>query len=378
MTDLPEHAYAAALASLPHLTPIRLQVLLARLTPSDAWNAVLSGNAFPGGLPTPTKTENPVALLRAQALAVEPADLWQRCLATDTRVTVLGEPGYPAALSDDAFAPAVLFSRGDLSLIEGRRVAIVGTRRATLVGREMAADLGAELARHDVRVVSGLASGIDGAAHRGVLSVDDGAPPIAVVGSGLDVPYPSGHKMLWQKVAERGVLLAEVPPGSAPVPHRFPQRNRVIAALSEIVVVVESRDRGGSLLTVREAMDRHLLVMAVPGSPRNEAAHGTNELLRDGCLPVHGVEDVLMQLGLGRMPFHDGPDHRVQPEAADQDILDLISDRAVSLDELIDASERDMRSVCVSLARLELHGWVVETAGAFERVHTSPRASRVP
>jgi DNA processing protein len=377
VTALPEHAYAASLASLAHLTPLRLSALLARMAPSDAWEAVRQGTAFLAGLPTYSKSDDPVGALQAQAAKVRPEAVWESCQRTGTTVTLFGTSDYPPALADDPYAPAVLFSRGDLKVIDGRRVAIIGTRRATAVGREMAADLGAELALRGVRVVSGLASGIDGAAHRGVLSVGAG-PPIGVVGSGLDVVYPRAHKTLWEQVAAKGVLLAEVPPGSLPAAHRFPQRNRVIAALAEVVVVVESHERGGSLLTADQAMSRDRIVMAVPGSPRNDAAKGTNELLRDGCLPVLNTDDVLMQLGLGRLPFAIEADHRPPPQQRDIDILELIIDRPSSIDELVHLSQRDVRAVAGSLARLEMHGWLVETAGCFERVHSPGRATRVP
>jgi DNA processing protein len=143
-------------------------------------------------------------------------------------------------------------------------------------------------------------------------------------------------------------------------------------------VVVESHMRGGSLLTADQAMDRNRIVMAVPGSPRNDAAKGTNELLRDGCLPVLNTDDVLMQLGLGRLPFAVKQDHRAEPEPRDREILELIAERSASIDELVRLSERDVRAVAGSLARLEMLGWVVETAGSFERVHSPGRASRVP
>ena len=377
MTGLPEAAYAAALASLGHLTPLRLRALLARMSPPDAWEAILRGIAFPGGLPTIAKSGDPIAAMRAQAASVQPESVWGDCLRTGVSVTVLGQPTYPFVLADDPVAPAVLFSRGNLHALNGRRVAIIGTRRATAVGREMAADIGAELARHDVRVVSGLAAGIDGAAHRGALSAG-AAPPIGVVGSGLDVPYPSGHKSLWERVATTGLLLAEVPPGSPPLAHRFPQRNRVIAALSEVVVVVESHARGGSLLTVDQAMNRDRIVMAVPGSPRNDAAAGTNDLLRDGCLPVHTADDVLLQLGLGRLPFGAAKDSRPKPQSRDEVMLQLMSDGPTSLEQLVSASDTDVRTVAASLARLEMDGWVIETGGSYERIHVSRQTSRVP
>jgi DNA processing protein len=373
MTTIPDEAFAAALAGLQHLTPLRLRALLARLDPATAWQRILAGTAFPDGLPSYAKAQDPAAVLREQARVVDPASVWAQCQAGKIGVAVLGDDRYPAALADDPFAPAVLFWRGRLDALDRRRVAIVGTRRATAVGRELATELGRDLAQHDVGVVSGLAAGIDGAAHRGVLRAAGGAPPIGVVGSGLDVPYPTGHRELWELVATHGLLLAEVPPGSLPMAHRFPQRNRVIAALGEITVVVESRERGGSLLTADEANARGRPVMAVPGSPRNEAAVGTNGLLRDGCAPVHGVADVLMELGLGQLLFASRTDHRRVPTPADNDVLELMADRPLTLNDLVAATGRDLPQVALSLARLEVAGWVVETGGNYERIHTPSR-----
>ena len=197
------------------------------------------------------------------------------------------DPEFPAVLRHDPQPPAVLFVRGDLAALDARRVGIVGTRNATQTGRDIAFELGTALAEAGVAVVSGLAKGIDGAAHRGVLGVDGGRP-VAVVGNGPDAPYPRVHAALWAEVCARGVLLSEWPPGTAPEPFRFPLRNRILAALSEVLVVVESRERGGSLITAQAAIERSVDVMAVPGSVRNRAAAGTNQLLRDGAGAGHG------------------------------------------------------------------------------------------
>jgi DNA processing protein len=367
MSGLPPEAFAAALAGVDMLTPLRLRALLGRLDPESAWVALCRGSAFPAGLPTPTRKKDPASAIREGVRSIDPAEVWDSCLRLGVAVHVLGWPDYPAALGEDVEAPAVLFTRGNVAALGQRRVAIVGTRRATAGGRELAFALGRSLAQHGITVVSGLAAGIDGAAHRGVLAVD-AAPPVGVVGSGLDVPYPSGHRSLWESVATRGVLLAEVPPGSEPAAYRFPQRNRIIAALSEVVVVVESRERGGSLLTVDQAMDRGRIVMAVPGSPRSPASMGTNELLRDGTLPVHDVNDVLLQLGLGRLPFASRLETRPQPDPADQEVLDFVSGHPTMLEEVASGLQRSFVSVAMSLARLELHGWVVETAGAYESI----------
>ena len=167
-------------------------------------------------------------------------------------------------------------------------------------------ELGRDLGRAGVRVVSGLALGIDAAAHHGALDAeaDGGAPPIGVVGSGLDVTYPRAHGALWTAVAAAGVLVGEAPLGAAPEPWRFPARNRIIAALGSVVVVVESHPRGGSRHTVDAAEARGRQVLAVPGSVRSPASRFTNELLADGCHPARDVTDVLVALGLERVERH--------------------------------------------------------------------------
>jgi DNA protecting protein DprA len=181
-------------------------------------------------------------------------------------------------------------------------VAIVGTRSATHYGRQVASELARDLAAEGVVVVSGLARGIDGAAHAGALRVGrrDSAPPVAVVGTGLDVVYPPSNRDLWAEVAARGAVLSESALGTKPHPGVFPARNRIIAALSDVVVVVESHRRGGALYTADAAARRSIPVCAVPGSVRSRASDGTNALLVDGCTPVRDATDVLVAVSLAR------------------------------------------------------------------------------
>ena len=210
--------------------------------------------------------------------------------------------GYPPALVGDAGAPAVLTALGDPRAADGRpAVAVVGTRSATRYGTSVAADLGRGLAEAGVVVVSGLAVGIDAAAHAGALGAGPAAaPPVAVVGTGLDVVYPTGNAGLWRRVATSGTVLSEAPLGTPARPRVFPARNRIIAALADVVVVVECHGRGGSLHTVEAAARRGVPVGAVPGSVRSPASRGTNGLLVDGCTPVRDVADVLTALSLAR------------------------------------------------------------------------------
>jgi len=285
-----DRACAAALVDLPGMTPVRLVRLLDGFGPTLAWRAVAAG----------THPADPTRRFRSAARAIDPAGSARRYAAAGVAVLLPGRTGYPAALVGDPGAPAVLFASGDPSVLEARpAVAVVGTRSATRYGTRVASDLGRGLAEAGVVVVSGLALGIDAAAHCGALAARPGsAPPVAVVGTGLDVVYPAEHRPLWERVAAEGVVLSEAALGTPPRRRVFPARNRIIAAVSDVVVVVECHGRGGSLHTVEAAARRSIPVCAVPGAVHSPASRGTNGLLVDGCTPVRDVDDVLTALAL--------------------------------------------------------------------------------
>lgn len=370
---LPPEAFAVALTGLSTMTPARLRLLLRRHEPEAALAAAL------GHLPDPVFAEHLATKGRTPGRSIDWCDRWREELRAtpvaqhyDTfmqsgmGVVLHGAPGYPACLLDDPEAPMVLYYRGSLDAVDGRRLAIVGTRSATATGLRLAGATARALAEQGVRVLSGLARGVDGAAHRGALAVD-GGPPIGVVGSGLDTVYPKEHRALWEEVAERGLLLSERPPGATPLAHSFPERNRVIAALSEVVVVIESRTTGGSLITAREAMKRDIGVMAVPGSVASRASEGTNELLRDGLASVLlDPTDALIALGLDtRRASTRRFDPRPQPNNDEQAVLDLVGGDAVTLDELVLRSGLALAEVAVLLGRLEAAGRIARSGGWF-------------
>lgn len=339
-------AAVTALLGLPGLGSRRLTAMLERTSPMQVWAECGGDDA-----------------------ALDDAE--RRLAGASVAVTWVGRDDYPAPLRFDPARPPALFYRGDLDALAPRRVAIVGTRAASATGRHFAARLGGALASEGVAVVSGLARGIDGAAHRGVFVARDerGARgvPVAVVASGLDVVYPREHDWLWRRVAEEGVLLGESPPGTPPEAHRFPMRNRILAALAEVVVVAESRATGGSMITVTEAIRRDVTVMAVPGSPRDPAAVGTNLLLQQGCAPVVGVDDVLTALGLDSRRAHRRTyDPRPPVSDADASLLAALADGACTLDRLVVVTGRDLVDVAVSLGRLESVGRVVGSGGWWE------------
>ncbi len=285
-------ACAAALVGLPGMTPVRLARLLHGRRPAAAWAALLSGA-------DPTASDPRWTVMAA---ATDPVEAAARYRTAGVEVIVECDDRYPDRLRGDPGAPAVLLCRGDIAVAGvGPSVAVVGTRSATPYGEQVAAELGRDLAAAGVSVVSGLALGIDAAAHAGALAAGPGAsPPVGVAATGLDVPYPRANARLWDGVARAGAVLSEAPLGSPPRRGAFPARNRIIAALSDVVVVVECHLGGGALHTAEAAARRGIPVVAVPGSVRSPASRGTNGLLVDGCAPVRDVHDVLVAVSLAR------------------------------------------------------------------------------
>ena len=351
--------HVAALASLPGITPRRLHRLLSVGDAATTWMRIRAGEQV-------TRDVDPALWSLWRRIGDDHVRRTAECLHEHrVRVTWRGHPDHPAALLADHAAPPVLFMRGDPRAFSRRRVGIVGTRAATHNGRFFARRLGAELALNGVSVVSGLARGIDIESHTGVLDVD-GAPPIAVVASGLDVVYPAEHARSWSLVGERGVLVSESPLGTPAESRRFPMRNRIIAGLSEVLVVVESRARGGSMITVREAEKRAVTVMAVPGPPATPPCEGTNALLVDGCAPVTCVDDVLAVLGIDHSRAWAAPDHRTVPVGDDALLLASMGRIPCTIDELALLSGRDVLDVAVALGRLEQMEWVAHSSGWWE------------
>ena len=364
---LPEAAWVAALAGLPKMGPVRLHALLDAWTPAVAWERVRSGGLH--------RLEEVAVRCRAlgeeldrawscAARATDVEALWRRHAEEGVEVLVPDHPRWPVALDDDPEPPSVLFVRGDASVLSGPTVAVVGTRRCTPTGRAVAAELGRDLAAAGVCVVSGLALGIDGAAHTGALAAT-GAPPVAVVGTGLDTTYPTGHAALAARVAGTGAVLGEYPLGTPPAPWRFPARNRIVAGLARVVVVVESAAKGGSMHTVDAAIERDRTVLAVPGSVRNPAAAGTNGLLLAGCGPALDAGDVLVALGLDpgcatRRP--PGAPVAVTPDQ--QLVLDALGWDASTLEQVADRLDEPLGPVAHHLAQLEQVG-AVERSGAW-------------
>jgi DNA processing protein len=376
MTGAAPAAFACLLAGLPGMGPRRLTALLDHFEPAEAWAHATGGPTSPlrrAMEPAGPISDEVVRAWRVAGAHADPSAVLAQHRAAGVRVLLRDDPAYPPVLRDDLEPSAVLFVQGDLGALEVPRAAIVGTRRCTRAGAEVARDLGRELAGAGVAIVSGLALGIDGAAHRGVLAARAEHPeapaPIGVVGSGLDVVYPARHRDLWAAVAQQGLLLSEAPLGARPAAWRFPARNRIIAALADVVVVVESHAAGGSLHTVTEAIVRDRPVLAVPGSVRSPAAAGTNQLLADGCHPARDADDVLVALGLTTAARRRRPrDRRPTPDATSARVLDAFDWEPATFEHLAVRTGLSLADLAVALETLTAAGWVGAEGGWYERV----------
>jgi DNA processing protein len=281
-----------------------------------------------------------------------------------TRVWVDGADDYPI-LDPLPDRPAVLLAEGDApEVLRAPRVGVVGTRAATPHGLADARELGAALGQAGVTVVSGLAIGVDGAAHEGALAAGGGV--VGVIATGLDIVYPRRHTTLTDRVRGAGVVLGEHGFGVGPHKGRFPVRNRIIAALSDVVVVVEATIGGGARITAQFALEYGRTVMAVPGSRRNAAAAGTNALIADGAHPLVDWGDVLVALGLSaaatRTKVAAPPRPAPTPDAAA--VLCALGGDCATPDQLASRTRLDAARTAVAISELHRSGWVERAHGA--------------
>jgi len=273
-----------------------------------------------------------------------------------------GRPGYPPLLAELHDPPARLHLRGGRSeILALPSVAVVGARSCSPYGAQVARELAGDLAALGVVVVSGLARGIDGEAHRGALAA--GGLTVAVLGCGIDRDYPRAHAQLAGRIAESGLIVSEYPPGVEPAPWRFPARNRIVAGLAAATVVVEARERSGALITADFALELGRDVFAVPGEITSGLSRGTNDLIRQGATPLLAADDVLEVLGIERGPVT--PPTSVSPEAGA--VLGFLAAGAASLDEISRSTGVGSAEVAVALTELELAGLVSQGEGRYRR-----------
>lgn len=273
-----------------------------------------------------------------------------------------GSPGFPPLLAELHDPPARLHLRGaPAEMLSRLSVAVVGARSCSPYGAQVARELARELAGAGIVVVSGLARGIDGEAHRGALA--GGGPTVAVLGCGIDRDYPRAHAELARRIAENGLVVSEYAEGVEPAPWRFPARNRIVAGLAAATVVVEARERSGALITADFALELGRDVFAVPGEITSALSKGTNDLIRQGATPLLSADDVLEALGVERPP--PAPPTGLSSEG--KAVLDFLGQGAASLDEISRGTGVGSAEVAVALTELELTGLAAQGDGRYRR-----------
>lgn len=353
------------LSMLPGLGPRTLASLLEQF--GDA-TAVLAASgqeisSVPGIGPKLTHT---IATARDHVDAAAVA-IW--CQQNDVSIVCWDDEGYPQMLDDLADAPPILFVRGEIIAEDEIAVAIVGTRHATPYGLKQAERFGYGLAKAGVTVVSGLARGIDAAAHQGALN--GGGRTIAVLGSGLGQIYPAEHQGLAKAVAADGAVISEYAPDAKPRGGMFPQRNRLIAGLSLGTLVVEAPDRSGALITARLAGEQNRDVFAIPGPITSRASRGANQLIRDGAKLVQNVEELLEELGpIGRPVVTDsGQEIRSGSELnlndIERQVLHVIDPTSTSIDAVIEKSGLPAHRVMAIISVLEMRRLIRRLSGQY-------------
>ena len=350
-----EEAFARIrLLRSPNIGPVSYRQLLGRFGTAAEAVAALPTLAARGGAPY-----RPVDADRVSKEIAAVRRAGARYLFHDS-------PDYPPLLRETDGAPPILTVRGDAALAARPCLAMVGARNASAAAVKLARDFAAGLAEAGVVVVSGLARGIDGAAHRGALN----GGTIGVIASGIDITYPPEHADLQEEVATRGLLLAEQPPGTEPLARHFPSRNRIIAGIAAATLVVEAAPRSGSLITARLAGEFGREVMAIPGSPLDPRSHGCNQLIRDGAVLVQSVDDIVELLsgfdGSPRGPLREAAlDYfpAEEPASDPADIAGLLAMAPVAVDELIRQSGESPAAVQLALLELEIAGRLVRHAG---------------
>lgn len=359
----PDHVAAVALAGLETFGPRRLRVVVERFgSASRALRAVQEDRAR-GALATtfgPAHRHLVGPMCARWATQVDAASAYDRMCERGTHVWLDGEPGFPVAepLPD---LPVCLLAEGDrVDALDAPRVAIVGTRSATPHGLADARELAGTLADAGVTVVSGLALGIDGAAHAGAVAARGAT--VGVVATGLDVEYPRRHRNLYGDVRAHGLVVGETGYGIGPTPWRFPVRNRIIAALADIVVVVEATLTGGARITAEHALRYDRAVFAVPGSRRNPASAGTNALIADGAFPLTEWSDIVVALGMTPGARRAAAPRPV-PDRQGRAVLAALGGEPGSPEQLAARTGLAPEVVALAVAGLERTGWVTWSQG---------------
>ncbi|MCK5681386.1 DNA-processing protein DprA [bacterium] len=357
-----------------------------RIKPLDYWLALTLtpgigvlgiARAFQGLGSVEAIFKVPVATLisfgvrKVAAEAVSQFSDWSKVAEIKEKTSIVGgeiipldDPRYPRNLKQIVDPPPVLFVKGSPEVLKLSAIAVVGARRASELGRRFAFELGAKLAGKGLCVVSGMALGVDGAAHEGCLR--DKGPTIAVLGTGLDVVYPAAHRHLSERIAEFGLLMTELPPGSGPDRGHFPRRNRIVSGLAQGVVVVEAGEKSGSLITARLALEQGREVFAVPGPPGMPGSKGVNRLLKDGAQLLESVDDIFLALPWLESGAKTGATVSCRRPALTPEqsqLLAALGPDEINYDDLLEKLLWGTGLLSQVLLELELSGLLMKSAG---------------
>lgn len=355
--------YWLAFSRIPSIGRVRFKRLSDHFADlGEAWRAPLSQLELAG---LDRRSAEAVVAARGR---IEPEREMERTLAAGVQALRWKDASYPALLREIYDLPPVLYVKGALTEAHRWAVSVVGTRRATAYGREAAERFAGDLARQGITVVSGLARGIDTAAHRAALRA--GGQTVAVFGCGLDVIYPKENASLAQEIAQQGALVSEHPLGVEPKPENFPRRNRIMSGLSLGVLVVEADEASGALITAGLALEQGRDVFAVPGNVFSPTSRGTHRLIQDGAKLVQGAQDIIEELNLNLVAA-SGQERPAAPQAAqmplpepgEAQLLRVLSQEPTHIDEVRRRSGLPIAAVSSALAMLELKGLVRQVGG---------------
>ncbi len=293
--------------------------------------------------------------------AVSLDQIWDSIQARGIQVLTWEDEGYPRRLREVDYAPPVLYVRGELCPEDDWAVAVVGTRRVTAYGRQVTEQLAQALASNGVTVVSGLARGVDGIAHRAALEA--GGRTLAVLGCGVDRVYPPEHRQLAEAIGQSGALLSDYPMGTPPEARNFPPRNRIIAGLTLATVVVEAGERSGALITAEFAAEQGREVFAVPGSILAPQSRGPNRLIQQGAHPLLRAEDILETLELTLIAEHRQARRSLPADATEARLFEILGPEPMHVDEIRARADLPIETVTAALTMMELKGMVRQAGG---------------
>ncbi|MBI2941893.1 MAG: DNA-protecting protein DprA [Chloroflexi bacterium] len=355
-----ERAYWVCLSQVSGIGPVRFQRLIAHFgTAAAVWKAA------PVDLVRAGLDQRTAEAIIAQRASLDPDAVWSRIRQRGVEVLRLSDDAYPARLREIHDPPPVLYLRGSLLPSDALCVAVVGTRRNTTYGRQATEGLVADLCRNGVTIVSGLARGIDGIAHRAALRA--GGRTIAVLGSGVDVIYPAEHTQLAREIVDHGALLSEYPVESAPEPGNFPARNRIISGLAPATLVIEAPEGSGALITSDFALEQGRDVFAVPGSIFARPSDGTNQLIQQGAKLVRCAQDVLDELQVAQVEQQLVMRELLPADDTEDRLLRLLSQEPRHVDDLVRNSGLPTSTVASTLTIMELKG-LVRSVGSMQYV----------